>query len=185
MTRNVTIGALFIILASLLVEEAVIGLLKSMMPAEISNAMLSKPVLLTIAILLQVTATLLLWSVARHVSQQSQNSREVTRRAWESTESFAALEERHNRALETVQAQQGKLTALIEDAIAELALISSERERNIQEFKVDASKHLHAAALVAGEPIKKELEEWKRGVLKAIGEEFDYRCPKSDPKSSN
>lgn len=185
MTRKVTIASISIGFAALLIEEAVLGLLKSLLPVGLSNALMSAPVLLTVAVLLTLFAILLLWGIAKDVSQQEKNSREVSRRAWEATENLAALEEGHGKSLEAIKAQQDRLTALIEDAVAKLDQIASEREQSLQELKKEAGRHLHEAASVAAFPIKAELEEWKRGVLKAIGEEFEHRCPKTDQKSAS
>lgn len=98
---------------------------------------------------------------------------------------FGRTRRGHGKSLEAIKAQQDRLTALIEDAVAKLDQIASEREQSLQELKKEAGRHLHEAASVAAFPIKAELEEWKRGVLKAIGEEFEHRCPKTDQKSAS
>lgn len=183
MKQQITLAAFAAALAVVLLEEAVVGLLKSLIPAVVRDAILTVPGLLTVAVLLLIGAIWLLWSVAREVKAAEIKARDSVKRALEATAQHAALAESHRNELERVWEQQERLTKLIDDAISKLDQLDRARDRSVQEIATANEKHLDAAAERArqkimegleaiSQGIQNEMRDWKFNADKAVREEF-------------
>jgi len=175
--ERVTLGAIAATVGLLLLEEAVFGLLNSLLPKEAGDALLSQPVLLTTAVLLFLGSFALLWSVAWNTARVSAEQRKVNKNAWLETERFAALEQRHHEALQRIETQRANLEEQIAEAIQKLERLESERARTVADLMAGGLPEELLAKLketveLRDTFLKADIEKWKEDAEQRLRSEL-------------